>query len=70
MRSSRGKIPEQPEIPEDVSERAKNLISHAFSLIGQQIERLGKDLEDFNSKRAEIRRKINDGARRTSGRIV
>ena len=69
MRPSR-KIPEQPEIPEDVSERAKNLISQAFSLIGQQIEQLEKDLEDFNNKRAEIRRKINDGARRTSGRIV
>ena len=69
MRPSR-KIPEQPEIPEEVCERAKNLISQAFSLIGQQIERLGKDLEDFNNKRAEIRRKINDGARRTSGRIV
>jgi hypothetical protein len=69
MRPSR-KIPEQPEIPEEVCERAKKLISQAFSLIGQQIEQLGKDLEDFNNKRAEIRRKINDGARRTSGRIV
>jgi hypothetical protein len=64
------KIPEHPEIPEEVSERAKSLISQAFSLIGQQIERLGKDLEDFNNKRAEIRRKMHDGARRTSGRIV
>jgi hypothetical protein len=69
MRPSK-KIPEQPEIPEEVSERVKNLISQAFSLIGQQIDRLGKDLEDFNNKRAEIRRKIDDGARRTSGRIV
>jgi hypothetical protein len=69
MRPSK-KIPEQPKIPEEVSERAKNLISQAFFLIGQQVERLGKDLEDFNNKRVEIRSKINDGARRTSGRIV
>ena len=64
------KIPAQPEIPEEVSEQAKNLISQTFSLIGQQIGQLGKDLEEFNHKRAEIRRKIHDGARRTSGRIV
>jgi hypothetical protein len=64
------KIPEQPEIPEEVRERAKNLVSQAFALITQQIDQLGKDLEDFNNKRSEIRRKINDGARRTSGRIV
>jgi hypothetical protein len=64
------KIPEQPEIPEEVRDRAKNLVSQAFSLIAQQIERLGKDLEDFNNKRSEIRRKINDRASRTSGRIV
>ena len=66
----RKKLPEYPEIPIEVSERANNLIFQAFSVIGQQIDRLGKDLEDFNNKRAEIRRKINDGARRTSGRIV
>jgi len=64
------KTPEPLEIPEEVREQAKNLISQAFSLIGQQIERLGKDLKDFNNKRAEIRRKIDEGARRTSGRIV
>jgi hypothetical protein len=69
MRPSK-KIPEQPEIPEEVSERAKNLISQAFSRIGRQIEQLEKDLEDFNNKRAEIQRKINDGACRTSRRIV
>jgi hypothetical protein len=69
MRPSQ-KTPEQPDIPEEARDQAKNLISQAFALIGQQIERLGKDLEDFNNKRAEIRRKIDDGARRTSGRIV
>jgi len=63
-------IPEHPELPKEVSERAKDLISKAFSLIEQQIEQLGKDLEDFNNKRVEIQRKINEGARRTSGRIV
>ena len=63
-------IPEHPELPKEVSERAKNLIFQAFSLIEQRIEQLGKDLEDFNNKRAEIQRKINEGARRTSGRIV
>jgi hypothetical protein len=64
------KIPEHPEIPEEVGEQAKKLISQAFSLIGQQLDQLGKDLEDFNNKRSEIRRNINEGARRTSGRIV
>jgi hypothetical protein len=69
MASSR-KPRTSPEIPEDVGNRAKTLISEIFSLIGQQLDQLGKDLTDFNNKRAEIRRKIDDGARRTSGRIV
>lgn len=57
-------------VPKEARDRASKLISQIFDLLGQQLGRLGKDLEEFNKKRTETRRRIDEGARRTSGRIV
>jgi hypothetical protein len=52
--SASKKAPEQPEIPEEVRDRARNFISQAFGLIGQQLDRLGKDLSRWQKVLSQI----------------
>ncbi len=56
--------------PEDIQEKAKKMISEAFRLFGDHTRRMTEDLAEFNQKHQETQRRIQHGARRTTGRIV
>jgi hypothetical protein len=57
-------------IPDDLQETAKNIIQMAFRLFEEQTTQLVKNLTEFNRKHNEVQKDIQDGTRRTSGRIV
>jgi hypothetical protein len=62
--------PHPIEIPEELQASAKTFIERAFTFFADQTKQLTEDIAQFNKKRADIQRKIEDGTRRTSGRIV
>jgi hypothetical protein len=66
----KAKKPSVLDIPETLQEDAKNLIKNAFQLFSQHTKDMSDELNEFNRRREETRRRIHDGAKRTSGRIV
>jgi hypothetical protein len=58
------------DIPDDLEETAKYIIRRAFKLFEEQTTQLVKNLAEFNRKRKEIQKDIQDGTRRTRGRII
>jgi hypothetical protein len=60
----------KPDIPREMQEQAKNLIKDAFRVVGERSRQLADELSDFDKKYQENERRIRNGARRTSGRII
>ncbi|MEK6320256.1 MAG: hypothetical protein AABN33_01095 [Acidobacteriota bacterium] len=58
------------EISEETRQEAKKLIEGAFRLFAEHAQNINDELVEFNKKREKARRRIQDGARRTSGTIV
>jgi hypothetical protein len=58
------------EIPEELHASAKTFIERAFTFFAEQTKQFTEDIIQFNKKRGEVQRKIRDGTRRTSGRII
>ena len=58
------------DIPQEVQEEARSIISGAFRLFANHNQRLADDLAQFNEKRKQIRENVEHGAKRTTGRIV
>lgn len=57
-------------ISEESQEKAKAIIESAFRDLGQHLSQVADDLAEFNRKRLEATRRMQNGARRTTGRIV
>lgn len=58
------------ELSDETQKNAKELIADAFRLFADHTKNLADELTEFNKGREETRRRMRDGARRTSGRIV
>lgn len=58
------------DVPEEVQEDAKEMVRGAFRLFADHTQRMADEMAEFNTKRQNVREKIQNGARRTSGRIV
>jgi hypothetical protein len=58
------------EIPETLREEAKNLVANAFRLFAEQSKGISDELDEFDRKREETRRRIRARSKRTTGRIV
>lgn len=57
-------------ISEETQEKAKAVIENAFRDLAGHLRQLSDDLSEFNKRRVEMRRRMQNGARKTSGRIV
>lgn len=58
------------ELSDETQKDAKELIADAFRLFADHTKNLTDELTEFNKGRKEMRRRMRDGARRTSGRII
>jgi hypothetical protein len=58
------------DISEEAQEKAKAAVEGAFGELTRHVRRIGDDLAEFNKSRQEMRRRMENGGRRTSGRIV
>jgi hypothetical protein len=59
------------DISEEAQEKGKAAVESAFGeLTRHDVRRIGSDLAEFNKHRQEMRRRMENGARRTSRRIV
>lgn len=58
------------DVPETIQEETRSIISGAFRLFADHNQRLADDLTEFNETRKKVRENIDNGARRTTGRIV
>ena len=57
-------------IPEDLQEEAAKTIKQAFQLFSDHNAQLAKELKEFNDNKQDVRKKLQSGANRTTGRIV
>lgn len=57
-------------ISEKTQEQAKAVVENAFRDLAENLRQLSDDLSEFNKRRVEMRGRMQDGARRTPGRIV
>ncbi len=57
-------------ISEEAQEKAKSIIENAFRGLTEHMRQITEDLSEFNENRQEMRRRMQNGTRRTSGRIV
>lgn len=63
--------PNKPlDIPEDLQEEAANTIKQAFQLFSDHNAQIAKELREFNANRQDVRKRLQSGANRTTGRIV
>ena len=62
--------PEPLKIPAGVQQQTEEMVREAFSSLGEHLQRMRHDVDEFNRKRQETREKIGSGARRTNGRLV
>ena len=58
------------DISEEAQEKAKAAVEGAFGELTRHVRRIGSNLAEFNKHRQEMRRRMENGARRTSGRVV
>jgi hypothetical protein len=58
------------EIPKEAQAEAKNLIVNAFRLFADETKHIADEIGEFNKNRQKARERMQNGARRTSGRIV
>lgn len=54
----------------DTNSRTRQLISKAFGRMTNHSRQMADDIAEFRRQREEVRKRINNGARKTSGRIV
>lgn len=54
----------------DPIKAANEQVSEAFALFRNHFAKLSKDLNTFGKRRQQVQEKIQNGARRTTGRIV
>jgi len=57
-------------IPEETQERAKKMVEDAFRNLEEYMKSVTDEVADFTRRHQETRRRMQNGARRTSGRIV
>jgi prefoldin subunit 5 len=57
-------------IPEETQERAKEIVQNAFHSLEEHMKSITEEIADFTKRHQEARRRMQNGARRTSGRIV
>ncbi len=58
------------EIPKAVREDVEQIIKEGVRALNSGFKNFAERVEQFNKNREEVRRRIKNGARRTSGRIV
>ncbi len=58
------------DISEEAQEKARAAVEGAFGELTRHVRRIGEDVAEFNKRRQEMRGRMENGARRTSGRIV
>lgn len=58
------------EISEETRKAAAEMLNNGARAISEQVKTITAELADVNRKYAESNRRIRNGARRTSGRIV
>lgn len=56
--------------PTEANEQVAKLMRTAFSTLSDRLKVFGNELTEFNEKRREVERRIERGAKRTSGRII
>jgi len=57
-------------IPEETQERVKEMVQGAIHNFQEHMTSLTEEVADFTKRHIETRRRMQNGARRTSGRIV
>jgi len=57
-------------IPAETRERAKEFVENAVRDFSEQMKTLKEEVADFTKRHQETRRRVQNGARKTSGRIV
>lgn len=57
-------------IPEETQERAKEMVKNAFRSLEEHMKSITEEVADFTRRHQETQRRMRNGARRTSGRIV
>lgn len=57
-------------ISQKTREQVDQMVADAFCQMNQHSLQLAKDIAEFRRKQDEIRKRINNGARQTSGHIV
>lgn len=63
--------PNEPlDIPEDLREEAAKTIKQAVQLFSDHNAQMAKELKEFNANKQNVRKKIQSGANRTTGRII
>ena len=68
--SEKPKLNKPLDIPEDLQEEAAKTIKQAFQLFSDHNAQIAKELEEFNANRQDLRKRLQSGANRTTGRIV
>lgn len=58
------------EISEEEQREAKQAVESAFRDLSTHVRQITEEVSEFNRQRAEMRRRMQNGARRTSRRIV
>lgn len=57
-------------ISKEAQEEAKSVVESAFRDLTEHVRQITEDIREFNKNRVEMRRRMQNGARRTSGRII
>ncbi len=57
-------------ISEETQEKTRAVIQDAFGTLTEHIQKIADDFSGFDKRREEMRRRMANGAKRTSGRIV
>ena len=57
-------------IPEETQERAREMIQSAFRSLEEHMKSVTEEVAEFTKRHQETRRRMQNGARKTSGRIV
>lgn len=57
-------------ISKEAREQTDQMVADAFRQMNQHSLRMAKDIAEYRRKREEVKKRIDNGARRTSGHIV
>lgn len=57
-------------LPADFADQSQRVVSNAFRLLAEQIDKMTGDLINFERKQTETKERIRRGARRTTRRVI